>query len=41
LDHVYAVTPDVLIPRPETEALVTFAIEELYGPKAKGAGAGS
>jgi release factor glutamine methyltransferase len=29
LDHVYLVTPDVLIPRPETEALVIEAIRDL------------
>jgi len=29
LDHEYEVTPDVLVPRPETELLVVTAIEEL------------
>jgi release factor glutamine methyltransferase len=29
LDHEYAVGPDVLVPRPETELLVTLAIETL------------
>jgi release factor glutamine methyltransferase len=29
LDHVYRVTPDVLIPRPETETLATVAFAEL------------
>lgn len=40
LDHEYEVGPDVLVPRPETEGLVAYAIEELRGELGSGPAVG-